>query len=232
MSFKSLAVILTALTATSAMADGHASTELHNSTDLYGFGFLGTTQLQDPTFSGTVGGARQTVDTFFDNSGTNIGIGIGRALPSLGSGIRGEVELSYSNSDIDNTNFSGNGPARENANGDVSTTRILASLYKDFDTGTVFTPYVGAGLGVSVTDVDITYGPGVSLNDVDQNLSAQIVLGGAYSLTDQLAITSDVRLTRDFGVSSRRFDPAGALTGTVSDDIDTASFNLGIRFAF
>lgn len=214
------------LTTTPVFADGHTSSEL------YGFGFLGVTSLQDPTFSGTIGGNAQNVETFFDDTGANIGIGLGRAFPQLGEGVRGEVSLSYSNQDINNTNFSGNGPTQENASGDVSSTRLLASLYKDFDNGSIFTPYVGAGLGVSSTEFDIAYGPGVTLNDSDQNLSAEIAVGGSFALSDQLALTTDIRLTRDFSVESRRLDPAGALTGTVSDDIDNVSFNVGLRFGF
>lgn len=226
---KQIAIVLTTLAVTPAFADGHASPDV---TDLYGFGYLGVTSLQDPTFTGTIGGAPQSVETFFDDTGTNIGIGIGRAFPQIGDGVRGEISLSYSNSDINNTNFSGNGPAQEDANGDISSTRILASIYKDFETDTIFTPYVGAGLGFSNTEFDITYAPGVTLSDSDQNLSAELAVGGSFTLTDTLALTTDIRYTRDFSVESRRLNPAGALTGTVSDDIENVSFNVGLRFAF
>lgn len=226
MSMKAFAVALATLTATSAMADGHTGA------DLYGFGYLGASSLNDPTFSGTVGGAPQTVETFFDDTGTSFGVGIGRALPNFGAGVRGEIELSYSTADIENTNFSGNGPDQEPASGSVDTTRLFASLYKDFDTGSAITPYIGAGLGIASSDLNIAYGPGVTLNDTDRNVTAQIVLGGSYDLTDQLALTTDLRFTRDFGVTSARLNPAGNLTGVVSDDIDTTSLNVGLRFSF
>jgi len=226
MTLKVLSIALATLTATSALAEGHTSTEL------YGFGYLGVSSLQDPTFAGNVGGAPQTVQTFFDSTGSSFGIGIGRALPQIGEGVRGEVELSYSSSDIENTNFSGNGPDQEPANGSVDTTRLFATLYKDFDTSGPITPYVGAGLGYSSTDLGISYGPGVTLNDTDRHVSAQIVLGGSYDLSDQLALTTDVRFTRDFDVTSRRLSPAGDVTGVLSQDIDTTSLNIGLRFSF
>lgn len=228
---KLAAAILATCAASPVFAAGHSETEL-SSTDLYGFGYVGVTSLQDPTFSGSIGGTNQSVETFFDDTGTNIAIGVGRAFPEWGNGVRGEVSLSYSSSDINNTNFSGNGPDQEDASGDVSTTRLLASVYKDFDTGTVFTPYIGGGLGLSSTDLDISYGPGVTLDDRDQNISAEIVLGGSFALSDQLALTTDVRFTRDFDVTTDRLSPAGDLTGVVSEDIDNTSFNIGLRFAF
>lgn len=230
MANKFLAIILATLAASPALSDGHAAAE--SDTGLYGFTFLGATSLQDPTFSGSIAGAPQDVETFFEDSSINFGIGIGRSLPTLGEGFRGELELSYSDSDIDNTNFSGNALPQEDANGGISTTRFLASIYRDFSNESAFTPYIGGGLGVAFTDLDISYGPGVTLNESDENLSAQIVLGGSYELTDQLALTTDLRFTRDFDVESSRLSPTGDLTGTVSDDIDNVSLNLGLRFAF
>ena len=132
MAYKHLVVTLVTLIASPVFADGHSDVETHDSnTEYYGFAFIGAAENQDPTFSGTIGGSPETVETFFDDPALNIGFGIGRALPALGEGFRGEVELSYTDADIDNTNFSGNGPAQENANGGISTTRVLASVYRD-----------------------------------------------------------------------------------------------------
>ncbi|SLN35947.1 outer membrane protein [Pseudooctadecabacter jejudonensis] len=223
--FKSLPIFAATLFATSAMAEGHSSTAL------YGFAFGGFAVSQEPTFEGVVGGNPANVQTFFDD-GHSIGFGVGRGLPQLGDGVRGEIELSYSETNIDNTDFSGNGPGQEPANGGLNTTRLFANLYKDFPTAGPVTPYLGGGLGIASTDFDISYGPGVTLADTDEGLTAQIIAGGAYAVSDTMDVFADVRFIRDFDIESARRAPDGTITGSVGDDVDTVTVNFGVRFAF
>lgn len=223
----SLILASTALTAATSFA-AHAAEPL----ETYGFAFGGFATVQDPTFSGIVGGSPETVETFFDNEGYSLGFGVGASLSQWAPGLRGEIELSYTSGDINNTNFSGNGPAQEAANGSIDTTRLLATVYKDFENGSAFTPYIGAGLGLASSDLGISYGPGVTLNDTDRGLAAQLVIGGSYKVNERFDLTGDVRFIRDFDVESQRLSPLGALTGTVSSDVDTVAVNFGIRYKF
>jgi len=213
---------LLALTATNAAAQ-----------DFYGSVYGGYSNLLDPEFSGTVGGASQSVEVEGED-GYVFGIAIGRTLADLGSAtLRGEIELSYGENEADEVFFSGNGPAAEiNVDGDITTTRLFANVIADFKTQTAFTPYVGAGIGGSRTEFDIAYGPGVELDDESDNFSAQLILGSSYALNETTSLFGDVRLIRDFDVETDRLSPAGAVTGTISDDVDTANFNVGISFAF
>ena len=206
------------------------------SQDFYGHVFGGISTGSDPSFSGDVatgaGVGPQTVDTDLD-TGFNFGIALGTSLPALGQNFRGEIELSYSSSDVDNIAFSGNGPAPEiNVDGDISTTRLFGNVYYDFQSSGKFTPYVGAGLGVAFTDLDFVYGPGVAVRDNSEDLSAQLILGTSYQLSENMSLTGDIRYIRDFGVSGARFNPAGGVTGVVSDDIDSLNLNVGVRFGF
>lgn len=207
------------------------------SQDLYGHVFGGLSSIQDPTFSGVVTppGGQQTVDTRFDD-GYSIGAAFGKSLPALNFGsfrVRGEVELSYNSGDADQIFFSGNGPAAEvNVAGDISTTRVFGNLIADLPTGGKFTPYAGFGLGVASTSTNLVYGPGVRLDDRSENVSAQLILGSSYALSDTLSLTGDLRYIRDFNVDVPRFNPAGGLTGTVSDDIGSVNLNVGLRFGF
>jgi len=147
--------------------------------------------------------------------------------------LRGEIELSYSDQDADSVNFSGNGSGSEtNVSGGIDTTRLFANAYADFETASAFTPYVGAGIGLSRTDFDVNYGAGIELDDDSDNFSAQLIAGTSYDLGNGYSVFGDVRYIRDFDVESDRFGTTGALTGDVSDDIDTVSLNLGISFAF
>lgn len=200
--------------------------------------FGGLSDLDNPTFRGDIttgaGTGPESVDTDFD-TGFGLGIAYGRSFGSLGANtrLRGEVELSFSESDVDGIAFSGNGPAAEvNVDGDISTTRLFGNVLVDFETGGAFTPYVGAGLGIARTESDLVYGPGVRVRDSDTNLSAQLIAGTAYKINDTWSLTGDVRYIRDFNVELNRAAPTGASTGTVEDDIDTFAVNIGLRYRF
>ncbi|WP_170545891.1 outer membrane protein [Ruegeria arenilitoris] len=202
---------------------------------LYIQGFAGYSQLQDSDFSGTVNGSPQSVDTEFD-AGYGLGIAVGTEIPRWSNdriGTRVELELSYRDSDVDGVNFSGNGPGAEgNISGDVTQTSLFANVLVDFKQAGAFTPYVGLGLGATYSDLDFAYGPGVALDDSDTNFAAQVIAGVAYEINANVALTLDTRYSRAFDVSSERLAPNGALTGTVEDDIDAFSVNVGLRYGF
>ncbi|MDX8350397.1 outer membrane beta-barrel protein [Cognatiyoonia sp. IB215446] len=209
------------------------SASISHAQDFYGSVFGGIANLQDTEFDGRIGGNTQSVDVESD-TGFGAGIALGRTLANLGAAsLRAEVELSYSEADADEVAFSGNGPAAEiNVDGSIQTTRLFANLIADFETGTDFKPYVGAGLGAARSDINVSYGPGVALSDESDSTSAQLILGSAYALSDTTRLFGDVRFIRDFDVEVDRLSPTGTLTGVVSDDIDTVSLNVGLSFAF
>lgn len=202
--------------------------------DTYFSVFGGYAGITDQVFSGDVGGAPQTVENEFDG-GNNLGVAIGRQFGTLGNGVglRGEVELSYSESDVDQVFFSGNGPGAEaNVSGDQSSTRLFANVYADFERGGAFTPFVGAGLGLANTQTDVVYGPGVRLDSSDTNVAVQLIAGADYAISERTSLFGDVRYIRDFGVETDRFLGSGALSGTLEEDIDTFQVNVGLRFNF
>lgn len=201
--------------------------------DFYGSVFGGYAQLDDPSFDGTIGGSANSVEVESDD-GFGFGIAVGKTFGQFGSAsIRGEVELSYSDNDATDVFFSGNGDAAEvNIDGAIETSRLFANVYADFETASAFTPYVGVGLGVSRSELDVSYGPGVVLDDESDNTSAQLIAGASYALNDAYSLFGDVRYIRDFDVSTDRLSPAGDLTGTISDDVNTVSINLGVSYNF
>lgn len=200
--------------------------------DFYGQVFGGANDISNLDFEGDIGGSPQSVGTDQD-TGFNLGVAIGKSLPTLGSNLRGELELSYADSSVEGATFSGNGPAPEvGVAGDITTTRVFGNILYDIETNSKFTPYVGAGLGAAFTNVDFVYGPGVTLDDSSVDLTSQLILGTAYELSDTLSLVSDVRYIRDFGVTSDRLSGAGALTGVVEDDLESFNLNVGLRFSF
>ena len=225
--------LLLASTALTISASALAAQSL--SEGLYLQGFAGYSQLQDSDFSGTINGSSQSVDTDFDG-GYGLGIAVGKEIPQWSNdqfGTRIELELSYRDNDVDGVNFSGNGPGAEgNISGDVSQTSLFANVLVDFKQAGAFTPYVGLGLGATYSDLDFVYGPGVELNDTDTTFAAQIIAGVAYEISPNTSLTLDTRYARAFDVSSARLAPNGASTGTVEDDIDAISVNVGLRYGF
>lgn len=198
-------------------------------------GFAGFNQTQDVDLSGTIGGASQSVFGDFD-SGYGLGIAVGREIPQWSNsnvGTRIELELSYRNNDVDRLNFTGNGPGSEiNTSGDISSTSLFANVLFDFKQQGRFTPYAGLGFGVQRTNFDLVYGPGVRISDSDNSFALQAIAGVSYDLNDSTALTFDARYGRAFNASSPRLAPNGISTGTVEDDIDNLSLNVGVRFSF
>ncbi|WP_171178844.1 outer membrane protein [Ruegeria sp. HKCCD8929] len=198
-------------------------------------GFVGANQLQDTDFSGTIGGAPQSVAGDFD-TGYGLGLAIGREIRQWSNGNIGtriELELSYRDNDVDGLNFSGNGPAPEvNVSGDVASTSLFANVLFDFKQSGAFTPFAGFGVGATRSDLDLVYGPGVRIDGDDTSFGAQAIAGVAYELNPSTDVTLDARYSRAFDVSSPRLAPNGSVTGTVEDDLDTFSLNLGLRFNF
>ncbi|MCT4610478.1 MAG: outer membrane beta-barrel protein [Pelagimonas sp.] len=202
--------------------------------DFYGQVYGGFDRLQDSTFSGTIGGANRTVDTGFDD-GYSAGVSIGRYFSGLSNdtyALRGEVELSFSRNEANTVDFSGNGVGNEgNVGGDIRSTRLFANVLADFKTQSRLTPYVGAGLGVDFVDHGISYGRNVTITGQDEALAAQLIVGGAYEVSDGVSLFSDVRFLRSFDVESTRTAPNGT-TARVSDDLSRANVNFGLRFQF
>ncbi|SLN60637.1 Opacity family porin protein [Falsiruegeria litorea R37] len=198
-------------------------------------GFLGYNQLQDTNLSGTIGGAPQSVFGDFDG-GYGIGIAVGREIPQWSNsniGTRIELELSYRNNDVERLDFTGNGAGNEvNTSGDISSTSLFANVLFDFKQKGAFTPFVGFGLGAQRTSYDLIYGPGVTIRDSDTSFAAQAIAGVSYDINSNTALTLDARYARAFDVSSSRVNSDFINTGTVEDDLDNFSLNLGVRFKF
>lgn len=104
--------------------------------------------------------------------------------------VRAELSFGYKNYMMDTDGKNG----FINANFDWKDTNfyeLLANIYYDFNTETAFTPYVGAGLGISYTDFKLGVTPigGQAIN-AEFNKTGfvyNVLIGVSYSLTDYLA---------------------------------------------
>ena len=66
--------------------------------------------------------------------------------------FRAEVELSYSNSDVDKTTVVGTVSNDIDADGDLSSTSLLINGWYEFETKSSWRPYVGGGIGYTKED--------------------------------------------------------------------------------
>ncbi|MBN9309382.1 outer membrane beta-barrel protein [Devosia sp.] len=100
---------------------------------------------------------------YFD-FGTDIGWLFGAAAGMhFTDNLRGEVEVSTGSLGLNDVTISGgldpfDGDTYDVTDGSASTTYLLANVWFDIDTGSGFTPYVGAGIGAGYVSASGTIG--------------------------------------------------------------------------
>lgn len=147
------------------------------------------------------------------------------------SGLRSEIELSYSQANLDgfdvdfDSNFhNGNVAFDPDFDGDVSVTYIFGNLWYGFghmmDMGGL-SPYIGGGLGVGFVNVDIDAIEGIDLDASGDETGFAYQLGGGlmWNLADNVAL--------DLGYRWR-----GVMLEDYEDDLNSHNVLLGINFGF
>lgn len=152
-----------------------------------------------------------------DNSGFDLELAPGPVIDvfvgtTIGS-FRLEGEFAYRQNDMDNI-------AGFPVIGEMTSTALMANGYYDFGDGTGFTPYLGLGLGVA----NVTFDSAVS--DDDTTIAIQLMAGGAFPLSDNTAMTVDLRA---FGVAPVFTDGFGA---SISQEYNIISLMMGFRTSF
>lgn len=144
-------------------------------------------------------------------------------------GLRGDIEIGYTETDVDSHNVGGVNFSGANAFGSTSLTYGLASIYYDFNTGTIVKPFIGAGGGIAQVDFD---NHGVSA--VGTVLSSSET---AYAF--HITAGANVEITKDlnFELAYRYLGTTGAeltaVDGTKTD-VDTGDHQImfGLRRSF
>jgi opacity protein-like surface antigen len=145
------------------------------------------------------------------------GVGISAASGVATDILRVEGELSYRKNDLDEISFSNTIPASLSINGEVEAISLLANVYKDIDTNTMITPFIGLGVGFSRLDGEIE-----GISEDDMVFAYQLILGAGFEVSESTSID----------VSYRYFATADPdFNGT---ELEYASHNvmLGVRFGF
>jgi OmpA-OmpF porin, OOP family len=111
------------------------------------------------------------------------GMGLGALGYQFGNGFRVEGEVAYRASGI-------SGASNGGASGEANAASLMANGFYDLNTGTKFTPYVGAGLGGALVTFDNVSIPGSSnrIDDSDIALAYQAMAGVGYQLDRNLKL--------------------------------------------
>ena len=132
--------------------------------------------------------------------------------------MRLEVEYLWQKNDLDRLsydNFYGNFDQ-----GDLKTQAFMFNGYYDIDTGSPWTPYVGAGIGWGKLDLNT---PGVpNFSDNDDVFAYQFMGGVAYAIDAQWSVDAQYRF---FGTNDATIN--GADFNLNSNDL-----MIGVRYTF
>lgn len=140
-------------------------------------------------------------------------------------GLRTEAELVYRHSDVEGVTGTGSGA---NDGGGIHNRAVMVNALYDFDFGSRFTPYAGAGIGLSFVDADNMRDiDGETLDKTKAAFAYQGIVGFEVDLDGPWSFTGDYRYfaTPDVDVKSS--------AGTKAK-VENASHNimLGVRYTF
>jgi opacity protein-like surface antigen len=153
------------------------------------------------------GGVAFPLDTHIAHDAENYmidfhdGFTVGAAIGGdVAKDLRGEIEVSYVDYNVDHADEQGFLPA----NGDVNSYFLLANLWRDFHLG-MFQPYLGGGVGMALMDVDLDIDPGTDHHSKDTTLAfaAQAGSGIRFDLTDTITLDLGYRFKAAMGVLTK-----------------------------
>ena len=147
-------------------------------------------------------------------------VAAGILIPVANSAFRTEIEYSK-NSDAEKTHhYYG-----ESYKAKVESQSLLANVYYDFNTGTKFTPYIGAGIGGTKLKASLD---GDSVDD--KTFTWQIGAGTAYALTENLSLDIGYRFINYGDFSETETD----VNWWEKDKVESKAHEIyaGIRYSF
>ncbi|NBX67249.1 MAG: porin family protein [Proteobacteria bacterium] len=140
--------------------------------------------------------------------------------------FRSELELSYRRNDVDG--HTRNGVTLGNPGGDSESFAGMINGYVDIPTGTVVTPYVGAGVGFARVDANEYDTSGVDfLDDGETDFAYQGIAGLDFAIDDALSLYTEYKY---FAVDNSE---VRTVANNPSDlDYDSHSVSVGLRYSF
>ena len=177
-------------------------------------------------------------------------VGLGAIGWGFGNGLRAEVEGNYRSNEINGWNTSAQ--VSKGGGGTIQSYGVMVNALYDFDIGSAFVPYLGAGVGWAQTELSGARrqannpangaATGYYGNDVDAtNFAYQAIIGAAYNFGGGLYATLEYRYYgvtgTQYGIS--RTNSAPQIQSNVanvphfwSPSNNNNSLLLGFRYAF
>ena len=192
------------------------------------------THLQVGGESGSLKTGDKTDDTF----GGSIAIGYDFDK-KFGIPIRAELEYAgFSEAEAKKTYHDGGDSHKLKQTFNIQT--LFVNAYWDIDTGTQFTPYVGAGLGMgfirtklrySGEDATSTWGASSGSKTVT-NFAWNVGLGLGYDITENWTVDAGYRFVGLGSVKTKTFSEPGFEAHGKASDLYQHQVSLGVRYTF
>jgi outer membrane protein OmpA-like peptidoglycan-associated protein len=172
-------------------------------------------------YVGAGGGVNWLEDS--DVAGTSVEFDLGwlgliRGGYDYGNGWRTELELGYRDNEVDSIDGVSGG------SGDVTQWDAMINVLYEFETGTMFRPYLGVGLGGADVTMDVAF-PGGTLDEGDVVFAYQAIAGLGYNITPEIQLFAEGRF---LGTDEPDFDSPA--TGQVEADIWNYSALVGLTY--
>lgn len=146
--------------------------------------------------------------------------------------IRSELELNL------HQEAKGRYPGEDRDKIKLKNNSLMFNAYYDIDTGTKFTPYIGAGVGAAKlkTESKVTYHHDnsiISYSKSKTNFAWQLGAGVSYAATDNIAVDLGYRYVDNGSYTfSNRYDPREGDTSKEKLETNSHEFYLGVRYTF
>jgi OOP family OmpA-OmpF porin len=183
----------------------------------------GASFLQDITPSEQSGETSDIATTTSFNTGFR---GTGALGWGFGNGLRTELEFGYSQNNVDTSSgLSDNGRFRQFS--------VLGNVLYDFETGTPWSPHVGAGIGIGMDRIGgVDFPVGTQPIDVYSHVfTYQGIAGIEYALAPQFKLGLDYRY---IGSTDLTVSPGSipAAPHSANFDLDSHNILVTLRFDF
>ena len=153
-------------------------------------------------------------------AGWTAGVALGTRLTDM---ARVEIEFSHVSQEYDVV-YEPNGDPNDYG-GKIDATYMLGNVWLDFDTGSAFTPYVGAGLGGALVSLDDVDGWFDSASVWDGfGVAYQVGAGVMFEVSENVSLDLGYRFK---GVAGAQIDNLDAPNTNTSDSCCLAELSLG-----
>ncbi len=150
----------------------------------------------DDGMGGTNG---SSMEAHFDD-GLGLSAEVGRKFDNVVPGLRGALEVSYTKAEVDNfevEDIVNGGTTTMLGGGEIENIGVFANVYYDFDLATSLPikPYVGAGVGLTTTEVTFSSTAGgitsTFFDDDDVRFAYQGKVGASYDVNERTELFAE-----------------------------------------